>query len=81
MRKNGIDGKIMTLNEKYHHAILVLQAISQRSGSNKFGCNEWTESEAFRDCKETARRCLLKLGEPIKMIKNVKEDGSKNDEL
>jgi hypothetical protein len=54
----------MTLDKKYKHAVLVLQAISQRSGRNKFGYNEWTESEAFRDCKEAARRCLLKLGEP-----------------
>ena len=57
----------MTLEEKYHHAIIVLQAISQRSGRNKWGYNEWTESEAFRDCKEAARRCLLKLGESTKL--------------
>ena len=63
----GDSEKIMTLNEKYHHAIIVLQAISQRSGGNEFGYNEWTESEAFRDCKEAARRCLLKLGESTKL--------------
>ena len=58
----------MTLEQKYHHAIIVLQAISQRTASSKnFGFNEWTEAEAFRDCREAARRCLLKLGEPTKL--------------
>ena len=28
---------------------------------------KYTESEAFRDCKEPARRCLLKLGESTKL--------------
>ena len=61
----------LTLEEKYNHAILVLQAISQREGNSKyFGHNEWTESQAFYDCKEAARRCLLKLGESTK-LKNV----------
>ena len=54
----------MTIEEKYKHAILVLQAISQRSGRDKkFGFNEWTEANAFHDCREAATRCLLKLGE------------------
>lgn len=54
----------MTLEEKYKHAILVLQAIAQRTGKDKrFGFNEWTQAEAFCDCREAARRCLLKLGE------------------
>lgn len=58
----------MTLEEKYHHAIIVLQAISQRSGRDKiWGYNEYTEAEAFRDCREAARRCLLKLGESTKL--------------
>ena len=57
----------LTLEEKYHHAITVLQAISQRTGENKFGLNEWTQSEAFLDCREAARRCLLKLGENTKL--------------
>lgn len=49
----------MTLEQKYHHAIIVLQAISQY----KISTNEFSRSEAFYDCKEAARRCLLKLGE------------------
>ena len=57
----------MTLEEKYHHAIIVLQAISQHSGANDYSFNEWTQSEAFLDCREAARRCLLKLGEPTKL--------------
>lgn len=53
-----------SLEKKYKHAILVLQAIAQRDGSSKeFGFNEWTKAEAFCDCREAARRCLLKLGE------------------
>lgn len=57
----------MTIEQKYHHAILVLQAISQHSGENEFGLNEWTQSEAFHDCREAARRCLLKLGESTEL--------------
>lgn len=61
----------MTLEEKYRHAILVLQSIAQRSGRDKkFGLNEWTEANAFHDCKEAATRCLLKLGEAT-IIKDV----------
>lgn len=53
-----------SLEKKYRYAILVLQAIAQRDGSSKtFGFNEWTEAEAFHDCREAARKCLLKLGE------------------
>lgn len=54
----------LSLEQKYQHAILVLKAISQRKGDSKrYGFNEWTQANAFRDCKEAARRCLLKLGE------------------
>lgn len=53
-----------SLEKKYRHAILVLQAIAQRDGSSKaYGFNEWTQAAAFCDCREAARRCLLKLGE------------------
>lgn len=34
-----------SLEKKYKHAILVLQAIAQRDGSSKeFGFNEWDKS-------------------------------------
>ena len=52
----------MTIEEKYHHAIIVLQAIAQR-----IGYDEWSQAEAFCDCREAAIRCLLKLGEPTKL--------------
>ena len=54
----------LSLEQKYKHAILVLQAISQRDGRGKDGTlNEWTQARAFCDCSQAAYRCLLKLGE------------------
>ena len=54
----------LSLEQKYKHAILVLQAISQRDGRDKDGTlNEWTQAQAFCDCSQAAYRCLLKLGE------------------
>ena len=64
----------MNIEEKYKHAILVLQAIAQHKGNNKFGINEWTQAEAFCDCREAAYRCLLKLGEPTRMVNNNGND-------
>ena len=55
----------MNTEEKYKFAVKVLQAIAQRSGANKYGFNEWTESEAFRDCKRAAQKCLLRLNESL----------------
>ena len=49
-----------TLEEKYKHAITVLQAIATKSlhdGDN------W-KADAFIDCKYAAIRCLDYLGEP-----------------
>lgn len=66
----GIRGtpRPMSIKEKYNHAILVLQAIAQRSGGCKNGgFDEWTESEAFRDCRYAAARALKYLGEPRTM--------------
>ena len=52
------------IEKKYNHAILALQAISQRSGAKKDGCwDEWTEASAFGDCREAAEKALKYLGE------------------
>lgn len=57
------------IEKKYRHAILVLQAIAQRTGeakipgSNDKYCDEWTVAEAFDDCVEAATRALKYLGE------------------
>ena len=55
----------MTLEEKYKYAIMTLQAIAQRTGENKeWHCiNEWSQAEAFLDCKRAASITLSKLGE------------------
>lgn len=56
--------KPMSIEQKYKHAILTLQAISQRSGSYKGGgCDEWSEAAAFWDCKVAAKSALQCLGE------------------
>lgn len=63
----------MTLEDKYKYAIMTLQAIAQRNGESKDGyINEWTESEAFYDCRRAARITLIELGE--KQCLNYKED-------
>ena len=57
-----------TIEEKYKHAIIALQTIAQRDGSYENGVyNEWTEAEAFRDCKMAAIKALKYLGEDIVM--------------
>ena len=54
--------------KKYRHAVLVLQAIAQRSGGYKNGgYDEWSEASAFRDCNYAAVRCLEYIGEPTTM--------------
>lgn len=58
----------MTIEEKYNHALLVLHAIAQR----KTKMNEWDDSQAFYDCNEAARRCLLKLEGEYKELKPIK---------
>lgn len=71
----------MSIEEKYKHAILVLQAISQRTGCYKDGgYDEWSLSNAFTDCRKAAFNALLYLGEPTKMPnKNkVTADGGNN---
>ena len=59
----------MTIEEKYNHALLVLHAIAQR----RTKWNEWDEAQAFCDCREAARRCLLKLeGDECKELKPIR---------
>lgn len=53
-----------TVEEKYQHALLVLRAIANRTGENKFGFDEWTQAEAFYDCRKAAAKCLKYLDEP-----------------
>ena len=63
--------------KKYRKAILVLQAIAQRTGcySGSFGgYDEWSQAEAFIDCRIAARRCLKKLGENLIMPNKKEED-------
>lgn len=61
------------IEKKYRHAVLVLQAISQRSGCYKDGsCDEWSEADAFDDCQKAAERALEYLGEPTEMPNKVK---------
>ena len=51
------------LNKKYRYAITVLRVIAGRSEKTKDGSwNEWTEAEAFRDCRSAAISCLKYLG-------------------
>lgn len=59
--------RLTTAEAKYRHAVLVLQAIANRKGAGKNGCwNEWTEAEAYRDCRTAAIRALEYLGESRK---------------
>lgn len=74
----------MTLEEKYRRTVLALQAIAQRDGRSKlYGYNEWTEAEAFRDCKRTAEKCLKIIGEPTSIPRGLRtkadiiEEGTK----
>jgi len=59
----------LTLEDKYKHAVLTLQAISQRTGAgDKHGWfDEWTQAGAFVDCRKAAHRCLKYIGEPTEM--------------
>ena len=62
------------IEKKYRHAILVLQAISQRSGGCKDGrWDEWTEAAAFGDCTRAAERALEYLGEKTIMPNKVEK--------
>lgn len=64
--------KPMSIEQKYKHAILTLQAISQRSGSYKGGgCDEWSEASAFWDCKKAAKSALQYLGEQTIMPNKI----------
>uniref|UniRef100_A0AAU8B7X6 Uncharacterized protein n=1 Tax=Dulem virus 34 TaxID=3145752 RepID=A0AAU8B7X6_9CAUD len=64
----------ITTEGKYRHAVLVLQAIANRKGTDKNGCwNEWTEAAAYGDCRNAAIRALEYLGEPRK-LPNMKGD-------
>lgn len=67
MTKEEMCIRMESIEKKYSHAILVLQAISQRSGANDQWWDEWSEAEAFRDCREAARKALKYLGEPTSM--------------
>lgn len=61
------------IEKKYKHAILVLQAIAQRSGGYKGGgWDEWSEAAAFGDCTRAAHRALEYLGEPTTMPNKTK---------
>lgn len=62
----------MTIEEKYNHALLVLHAIAQR----KTKWNEWDEAQAFYDCNEAARRCLLKLEGEYKELKPIRNNNA-----
>lgn len=54
----------LSLEQKYKYAILALKAIAQhKGGDEERGFTEWTQAEAFCDCRQAAYRCLLKLGE------------------
>ena len=55
----------MTIEEKYRRALLALRAIANRSVVSKKHPNEPNEAVAFRDCRETAFRCLSMLDEEI----------------
>lgn len=56
------------LEEKYRHAVLVLQAISQATGSYKDGrTDEWSQAWAFIGCNIAAEKALVYLGEPTIM--------------
>ncbi len=62
------------IEKKYRHAILVLQAISQRSGCYKDGsCDEWSEAAAFGDCGRAAEKALKYLGEQTVMPNKAKK--------
>lgn len=68
------ENRPITTEAKYRHAILVLQAIANRKATDKNGCwNEWTEAEAYRDCRSAAIRALEYLGEAKKLL-NMKGD-------
>lgn len=54
-------------DRKYRHAVLVLQAIAQRSGGDGESWNDYGMASAFCDCREAAERCLKYLGEDTKM--------------
>lgn len=61
------------IEKKYRHAVLVLQAISQRDGCYKNGsCDERSEAYAYQDCQEAAHRALEYLGEPTTMPNKAK---------
>ena len=71
----------MTLEEKYRHAVLVLQAISQRSGGYKSGgWDEWSEADAFTDCQCAAGRALKYLGEDTIMPNKAEKRKRKQHE-
>lgn len=54
----------MTHKEKYHRAVICLQAIAQRTGYYKGGgVDEWSQAEAFLDCRRAAKICLEIIGE------------------
>lgn len=59
----------MSTGEKYKVAVRALQAISQRTGrdSKTGGIDEWTEAEAFRDCRQCAENTLDYLKENTMM--------------
>ncbi len=57
-----------TIEEKYKHAIMVLQAIAQTTGKNGYEyLDEWTEAETWAACRRAAYRGLKYLGEDVIM--------------
>lgn len=68
-------GHLSDIEKKYKHAILVLQAIAQRSGGYRDGgVDEWSQSDAFLDCSKAAERALEYLGEPTTMPNKKKRE-------
>ena len=54
---------IMSIEDKYKFAIMTLQAIAQRETDS----NEWSQAEAFIDCRNAAIKTLKELNEKTKL--------------
>lgn len=65
----------MTLEEKYHRAIITLQAISQYNPEKTNGYfDEWSQARAFHDCRKASYICLRKLGENTYLTKGTNHE-------
>lgn len=68
----------MEIEEKYRLAVQCLQAIAQRTGTNKVDgyevWDEWTEARAFKDCSIAAENTLKRIGEPTRLPNKLKKE-------